>query len=73
MSKKKKTVAIIALVLMFLIWLATITHDTLGFVTPGSDESVGFDLWAGLVWLAFLYGAWCAWRAFRLEAPKAGK
>ncbi|MBZ5695415.1 MAG: hypothetical protein LAN36_08630 [Acidobacteriia bacterium] len=65
--KRKKTIAIVAFLLMLLFWIATITHDTLGFVAPNSPEAVGFDLWTTLVWSAFLYSIWNLRRAFTTQ------
>jgi hypothetical protein len=62
--KKKRTIAVVAFLLMLLLWAATIAHDTLGFVTPRSAEAVGFDLWTTAMWFGFLYSIWNLWRAF---------
>lgn len=63
--KSKKLSAIALFALMLLIWYATVSHDTLGFVSLNGPQAVGFDLWTAFIWLAFLYSAWYLWREFR--------
>jgi amino acid permease len=63
--KLKKIAAIASFVLMLLVWIATITHDTLGFIIPNSAQATGFDIWGALVWFAFLYSTLNLWRVFK--------
>jgi hypothetical protein len=55
--KKGKTVAVVLFVFAVLVWVATVAHDTLGFVAPRNAEAVGFDLFTGLVWLLLIFAS----------------
>jgi hypothetical protein len=62
--KKEKTTAIVLFVFALLLWIATITHNTLGFVALANAEAIGFDLWTALMWLLFLYSIRRLYRTF---------
>jgi hypothetical protein len=64
-KKGKRLTAIVVFALMLLIWYATVSHDTLGFVPLNGPQALGFDLWTGFIWCAFFYSAWWLWRVFR--------
>jgi apolipoprotein N-acyltransferase len=51
----KKIGWITAFLLGGLWWVATITHDTVGFVAPVNAEAVGFDIATLLSCLLFIY------------------
>jgi hypothetical protein len=61
--KKEKTTAIVLFVFALLLWVATITHNTLGFVAPANAEAIGFDIWTALIWWLFLYAGRRLYRA----------
>lgn len=61
---RAKAGAIAVFLIALLLWVATIIHNTLGFVAPISAEAVGFDLWSAAMWLLFLYASRKLYRAF---------
>jgi hypothetical protein len=71
-EKNKKGTAIAGFALMLLLWYATVSHDTLGFIPLDGPSAAGFDLWTGFIWLAFLYSVWYLWREFRKGKAGAG-
>lgn len=71
-EKSKKPAAVAAFALMLLIWYATVSHDTLGFVPPDGPQAVGFDSWTVFIWLAFLYSGWHLWRGLRKDKTDGG-
>jgi membrane protein implicated in regulation of membrane protease activity len=67
-SRRTKIAAIAGFVLVALVlWLPTIVLHFVGFVAPTNGEATGLDMWALLVWAAFLYAAHNLWRAFRKD------
>jgi hypothetical protein len=63
-AKSERTTAIVLFVFALLLWAATITRNTLGFIAPANAEAIGFDLWTALMWLLFLYASRRLYRAF---------
>jgi hypothetical protein len=55
MRSNKRTPAVVLFCVALVLWVGTITHHTLGFVAVSNAETFGFDIWAALVWLLFLY------------------
>jgi hypothetical protein len=56
-TMKSKLTAVSLFAIALLLWVATISHDVLGFVAPVSAEALGADLWVSLMWLLFLYAS----------------
>jgi hypothetical protein len=63
-TTKDRATAVVLFLVALLLWAATISHDTLGFVAPVSAQAVGFDLWTALMWLLFLYASRRLYRTF---------
>jgi hypothetical protein len=63
-TTKSKGTAIFLFLIALLLWVATITHNTLGFVAPANAQAVGFDLWTAVMWLLFLYAGRKLYRTF---------
>ena len=61
---RAKGTAIALFLIALLLWVATIIHNTLGFVAPISAEAVGFNLWTATMWFLFLYASRKLYRAF---------
>lgn len=64
MSKKTKTDAAL-FIFALLLWLATISHNTLGFVVPDNAQAIGFDFVPCLLWWLFTYASLRLYRTFR--------
>lgn len=62
---RSKGRAIAELLLVLVIWLPTIAHNSLGFVPPVNAEAVGFDFGTSLVWLLFAFVVWRFFSTFR--------
>jgi hypothetical protein len=61
--KKGKATDLGLFLLSLLLWGGTVSHDTLGFVSPVSGEAIGFDAVAILFWLWPLYAGRKLYRA----------
>ena len=62
---KRKIITVIFFLVVLLVWIGTISHDTLGFVPLNGGESVGFDFFTAFVWLLFAYSVRKLYLAFR--------
>jgi len=65
-TKRRKVWPLLFFILALIFWLATVSHDTLGFVAPVGGEAIGFNLWTAFVWFLFLYSAW---RLYKVHRP----
>ena len=65
MSDEKRTTAVVLFCVALVLWVGTISHNTLGFVPVSNGETFGFDIWAALMWLLFLYAIRRLYRTFR--------
>lgn len=63
--RKAKATAIPLFIVALFLWVATITHDTLGFVAPVNPQSIGFDIWGAIIWGFLVYSIVRLYRTFR--------
>ncbi len=70
---KDKFAALLLFAIALLLWVATITNNTLGFVPPVNAEALGGDILVALVWILFIYASRKLYRSFwkRSSASKA--
>jgi hypothetical protein len=65
MRGNKRITAVVLFCVALVLWIGTISHNTLGFVAVSNPETFGFDTWTALMWLLFLYAIRHLYRTFR--------
>jgi len=64
-ESKSRGRAIAGFLLVLILWLPTVLHGTLGFISPVNNQATGFDLFVGFLWLLFAFVAWRLFSALR--------